>query len=454
MMKIPFNAVICAFSAFAMIAGPHGDIARDAVSNPEYRVAIDPGHGGVSIKPTEKYGDKFDILSGKYLDTFKEGAAYRKVNEHIIMHQIGTKVKKILELTETDEGFEQFRVIVRKYSDKEIPRVVIRSMMARPESRPREELEKKKDPNENYRLFDYPRADGSIAPGRISAINAFKPQLVLSLHCAEVTSRDRVGMNAVICPSYSFMVKGLEYLQKKRKGAGFFLNSAYADWFEEASSRSLFRWYLSDLSMYFTGYPLDRKNRIDLNKFNGYRYNMVTWRYMDNPGWDKTAIDHPADTHYANDINRFVPEGPYWDRERSKYEEFRREGGPEGYGGDNNFASHEIIRYTLMSIDNAGYQSRDLKIASPYISVWSVPLYVNAVSAYIEFGYIRMPSYSYVLTRMQDQVAEGVAMGIYSLFTGVELKPTSFRFKPKGKSIDLEKYRDSDGNSYFDQVVK
>lgn len=446
--------MICTFFTVAMVAGNHGDIVHDAVTVPEYRVAIDPGHGGVSIKPIEKYGDKYDLLSGKYLDTFKEGAVYRNVNEHIIMFEIGTKVKKILELTESDEGFEKFRLIVKKYSDKDIQRVVIRSMMARPESKPREELEKKKDPNEDYRLFDYPRGDGSIAPGRISAINAFKPQLVLSLHCAEVTSRDRVGMNAVICPSYSFMVKGLEYLQKKRKGAAFFLNSNYADWFEETSRRSLFRWYLSDLSMYYTGYPLDKNDRIDKDKFNGYRYNMVTWRYMDKPGWDKTAIDHPPDTHYSSDINHFIPEGEYWDRERSVYEEYRRDGGPEGYGGDNTYAAHEIIRYTMMSINNTGYKSKDLTIAPPYISVWSVPLYVNAISAYIEFGYIRMPSYNYVLTKMQDTVAEGIAVGIYSLLAGVDLKPTAFKLKPKGKSIDLDKYRDTDGKSYFDLVVK
>ncbi|HEY1405143.1 MAG TPA: hypothetical protein VF857_00900, partial [Spirochaetota bacterium] len=420
----------------------------------EYRVVIDPGHGGINVEPVERFGDKYDMISGKFLDVFKEGATFHGIEEHNIMFQIGSKVQELLELTETDEGFEKFKAIVSKYSNGDIPRIIIRTKLSRVESKKRSELEKKKDPNDDYRLFDFPSSDNEMLPGRISNINKFKPHLVLSLHCAESTSRDRIGMNAVISPPYSFMVKGLSYLKGENKDRSFFLSSRYADWFEESSwpRRSSFQWFLSDAAVYFMSFHLDRHNSVEKDKFMGYRHNMVTWNYADDKGWEKVASSHPAETPFADSASKLSLNDRYWDRERSEFEEYRRGGGPEGYGGDNAYASTEIIRFALNAVEKAGYRHRDLSLAPPYISIWSVPLYVNAISAYIELGYIRMPSYRHVLVEMQDTVAEGIAVGVYSLFAGTKIPPSQFMFTPKGKSIDLEKYRVSDKESYFDVV--
>lgn len=420
---------------------------------PEYCVVIDPGHGGINVEPHSQYGDRYDSISGKFLEVFKEGAVFKNVEEKTIMFDIGMRVIDLLTLTETDIGFERFRSIMKKYSSQKLSRVSIKAFISRPESRSREELESRDDPNDGFRLFDYPNADGDIEKGRISYINSLHPQLVVSLHCASITSRDHVGLNAVLCPPYSFMYKGLEILRHERTGNGFFTSSPWADWFEESGRRSLYKWFLSDASLYFTGFPLTRKNILDETSFKGYRYNMVSWMYADPPGWEEQARLHESGTRYATDLKKLVLDGPYWEREQSKFEAYRRDGGIEGYGGDNHYASAEILRYVISAANLAGYHHRDLRIAPPYTSVWSVPLYVNAISAYVELGYIKIPSHRKLLTEMQNSVAEGVAAGIYSLLTGMKADKIHGKYTPKGKSIDLAKYN-TETTNYFSAVSK
>jgi hypothetical protein len=421
---------------------------------PEYRVVIDPGHGGVYVEPVDKTGERYDVISGKYLDIFREGSAYKGIEEHIIMYQIGSKVQEILDKTGTQDGFDQFAKIVSKYSETPPKRIIIKSFMSRPDTKKRDELLARKDPNDGYRLFDYPGENGEMQKGRLSYINSKRPHLVLSLHCAQVTSWDRVGMNAVISPSYSFFYKGLEFLQKKRTDKSFFYKSPYADWFEESSRRSLFRWFLSDSFMYFSGYHLNKKDQVDHTRFKGYARNMIQWAYADAKGWDVAARNHPDGTSFAGTLDGLVLDGRYWDRERSAYEEYRRDGGLEGYGGDNYYSANEILRYVLWSVNKSGYSHKDLRVAPPYVSAWIVPLYVNAISAYVELGYIKMPSYRHVLTNMQDSVAEGIAVGIYSLFAGLETGKSSSRYHPKGTKLDLDRYRMENGSTYFDAVVQ
>ena len=74
-----------------------------------------------------------------------------------------------------------------------------------------------KEPNGEFRLFDYPDGQGGFLPGRLSRINKFKPQLVVSLHCASRGPREFKGMNPVLVAPYSFLKDGLEYLQGKKK---------------------------------------------------------------------------------------------------------------------------------------------------------------------------------------------------------------------------------------------
>ncbi|MGL4370868.1 MAG: N-acetylmuramoyl-L-alanine amidase, partial [Spirochaetota bacterium] len=81
-------------------------------------------------------------------------------------------------------------------------------------------------------------------------------------------------------------------------------------------------------------------------------------------------------------------------------------------------------------------------------------LYINAVSAYVELGYLKMPSYRKMFSENQNEVAEGIAVGIYSLLAGTDISGIKRPFHPKGKKIDLAKYRITDTETYFDSAVK
>lgn len=452
-MKHAFSNIII-LSSFLLSVFVPGDIKKNEFS--EYRVILDPGHGGISLRPRKRHGDKYDMLSRKYLEPFKEGAAYRGQWEHIIAYRIANRAKQLLDLCKKDGDFQSFIKILRKYSIETPKRIIIQTHLSRGDSRNRTAIKKRRDPNSEFRLFDYPNGK-NISPGRISRINSLKPHLVVSLHMAASSPKKYRGMNSVIVAPYSMLNKGLRYLKGKLRDKRFFSKSAYSDWFKESNKRTDFGWFIKDTSVYFTGYSNKRKKRrrvLNQSHFKGYRYNMVTWNYKSNNNWQEKARKHPHYTSFAKSYKTFRANGPFWEREKSVYEKYRRDSGPEGYGGDNLYASNEIIRYILLSLKTSMNRSyRELRLAKPYISIWSLPLHVNAICAFIELGYLNRQTLRYVLTKKQEKIAEGVAVGIYSLLAGMKLKPKRIKNFPKGKRIDLEKYFITNDISYFDKVV-
>ena len=418
-----------------------------------YRVVIDPGHGGFAMYPREQHGDRYDLLSGTYLDVFREGASYRGYHEHEHMYNVANKVHELLAHCSPGGDYQEFYRILEKYTDKESPRIYIRQRLSRADSRDRAAIKNRKDPNAAFRLFDYPDEDGTILPGRISRINSFSPHLVVSLHLSGWAPRYYRGLNAVIVPPYEFMHSGLEYLRGKRTSMSFFFREPYRDWFVESVRRSGFSWFKNDVSMYFTGFRTKPSGEIDTTAFRGYRYNMVKWAYNDGPGWALLAKSHQQNTRYADTYKGFRSEGDFWDREKSRYEAYRRGDGPEGYGGDNLYASNELIRYILYSLERRGIRHRDHRVAPPYVSIWSLPLHVNAITAYLEVGYLNRSHTRYLLKSRTDEIAEGIAVGIYSLFTGLKVRDRNVKHVPDGKRIDLEKYRITNEMDYFKSVT-
>ena len=437
---------IVVYLAIIIIAILSFQISTIKLEFPLYRVVLDPGHGGKAIMPKDEYGDRFDLLSMKYLDKYREGASYQDYQEHIYTYEIAKRVEALLQLLSPQGDFEKFYLILQKYTDKPVKRVYIQAYISRGPSLNSHLIHK--DPNAPYRLFDYIGNDGTLKEGRISYINSLHPHLVLSIHFALNSSPYFRGMNAVIAAPYSFLYKGLQFLQGTIADRSFFYNSTYADWFSENDNKSDFYWFCNDVMMYFTGYRIKNDYSIDLNNFRGYRYNMVQWAFNDPPGWAHIAKLHPPKTPYANDIQQFVPKNAFFDREQSKYEQYRRDGGFEGYGGDNLYASNEIIRFVLYNLYAKGIRHKDQRLAPPYISIWSVPLHINAINAFIEFGYLARPYTRSIINNHLDDVAEGIAVGIYSLFTGVEVSK-KYPYKPLGKKIDLDKYTIDKSNDYF-----
>jgi len=420
---------------------------------PLYRVAIDPGHGGLCLDSQSLHGDRYNTLSNTYLDVFKEGASFRKLEERVIVYQIAEKVKKYLDMCAPGGDYSTFAQILKKYTDNVPERIYIKSIMSRGPNLTEEQARVQADPNGPYRLFDYPSVNG-MEKGRISRINAFRPHLAVSIHLASRAPREYLGMNAIITPPYSFLHKGLLYLRGQEHNTDFFYSRPYRDWFCEDLQRGPFSWFLNDVSLYFTGYPLDKRRNIKTDEFKGYRFNMVQWIYHDSTGWENQARNHVSNTRYSSDYRDVFLNGPFWDRERSIYESFRRSGGEEGYGGDNCYASNELIRYMLLSLYKSGFSHRELVLGKSYVSTWIVPLHVNAINAFFELGYLYRARDRYMLTEKQEELAEGLAVGIYSLFAGLDLSETDFKDRPKGKSIDLEKYRITQDKSYFDIVVE
>jgi hypothetical protein len=419
---------------------------------PTFRVVIDPGHGGIGRNPMSVHGDRFDAISGRYLDSFKYGASLRDLHEHDIVYNIAIKTIKYLQYLAPGGDHNKFYQLLEKYSDAMPGNINIITYMSRKKSITDLEADEIEDPNALYRIFDYPDKEGVIKSGRLSRINAVKPHLVVSLHMAETGPRDYEGMNPVITPAYDYLLNGLLYLKGDAARKKNYQHSPYREWFVESETRSDFEWFLNDASLYFTGYPLKKNLELDRGSFKGYRYNMVQWSYADIPGWRYPAKFHMPNTKYSSSIKNFVPLGKFWDRERTNYERYRRDGGPEGYGGDNAYASYEIVRYILYSMYLHGDDHRTQKPGKSYISVWIVPLHVNAISAFIELGYLNRARDRFILTRKQEVMAEGIAVGIYSLLNGLAMKSQKYRYVPRGKKLDLNKYHITDDESYFDAV--
>lgn len=419
---------------------------------PVYRVVIDPGHGGISITDKQKHGDRYDKISGEYKSYYAEGAKRKNINEHLIVYSIAEKTVSLLKHCSTEGDFEKFRKILNKYTNEKVKRVYIETHLSRGPSVSKKKAGKMKDPNAEFRLYDYPGENGEINPGRISKINSFNPHIVVCLHLAASAPPDYLGMNPILAPPYKVLQTGLLNLQK---GGSRSINDCgiLESWFRDSVKISPQLAYYKDVVNYFTGFDLNRDYTVNQEKFNGYKYNMTNWDYADEPGWNETAKLHKAGTRYSNNIKTFKEEGAYWEREKSVHEQFRRGENFENFGGDNSLSSYEIIRYILLSLDKKGISRKDKIPGKAFISTWSIPLMVNAVCAYIELGYLNRPWDKEVLLRRHDEIAEGVAVGIYSLFAGIEKIEGKFKYNPSGQSIDFEKYRVSPEKTYFDLAV-
>jgi len=420
---------------------------------PLFRIVIDPGHGGVFLQDRKKHGDRFDMVTAEYLDDFAEGANYKGIYEREIVYNIALKTVHLLSYCSKEGDFEQFKKILKKYTDSNVKKIYIETILSRPESIKEEKIQNNSDPNADFRLYDFPGPDGNMIKGRISKINDFKPHLVVSLHLAKSAPFEYKGMNGVIVPPYNVLKKGLIRLQNGETDKDLNDNNILRSWFRETNRNSYRYSFFKDSAQYFTSYSIKKNYKTDFSNYKGYKHNMVTWGYSDKPLWDIEAEKHTADSRYSSDYNTFREEGSFWERERSVYEEYRRGTGFKDFGGDNYLATYEIIKYILFTLNDTGVKNKNKIPGKPFISTWSVPLLVNAISAYIELGYLDRKWDREVLLYRQDEIAEGVAAGIYSLLTGLDNIKGKFRNKPSGKLIDFKKYSITKEKSYFDVVT-
>ncbi|MBK8393891.1 MAG: N-acetylmuramoyl-L-alanine amidase [Leptospiraceae bacterium] len=426
----------------------------------KYKIVIDPGHGGIKQEPLEIFGDKYDSVTGRFLENYKDGASYPKKGrtEMEIVLEVGKELKEILDLTKTKKGFQKFKSYIKLFSDSDAPWIKIESTMTRTDNAKDRNYREKEDKNQLYRLYDFPDfKTGKNHLGRISKINSEKPSLVVSLHINAMNAApDAGGMGAVIAPSYQTF-ELLKRISEKQAEPEEFNKTPWRNWMLFESKWSRLENAMADAWIYFNGYwPNKAGNQTNIERFEGYRSNMITWRYRDADGWEKTIKNNEGP--YALDHKGFRAVGKFWDRERGKPELMRREGGLEGFGGDNLYASNELLRFMQYGLrlqvnDEKDTYKEPNKILFPFISTYSVPTFINAISAYLELGEITSDKDMYFVTAKKKKTAICLAVGIYSLFNGLELRPMDSPYTPKGKRIDFEKYIGRTGQSYFDEVV-
>jgi hypothetical protein len=291
------------------------------------------------------------------------------------------------------------------------------------------------DPNAAYRLYDYP-AGGTRRPGRISSINALKPQLVVSLHLRNKFYANDSGGLAIIVPPAWFLREMVNAIYPVRDKPvmekSLFMNAIpredlpYLDWYVFEKGRSETDCLVEDLFVYLIGYPnLKGTFKPDLSDIRGLRENMVSWPYQRLEG-SKSIFS----------VNRG---SPFIRRELSPFEEKRRHGGPEGYGGDNHYAGTELLRFINRQIGEKGLKTI-YKLDGSLVSTWSLPLYINAISAFLELGCIDSDTDILLFTEYRRETAVSLALGILSLLYGTG--PGRGGSLPLGSRIDWESYGD------------
>lgn len=353
---------------------------------PDHIIVIDPGHGGTQ---TGGLDDKWDVVKGKYIATYLPGmkakTADRIYYEHLVVLELSRRVKYYLDLTRSDDGWNQFHQLLIKFSDqRSFRRLLFETHMSREDSwNHRFNNESVPEVNAPYRMYDFPeystgkRHADRMLPGRISRINALRPELVLSIHTNPAGTGHSGGMATVIAPGYKTfdMVRRIHLGQQNKQA---FDASPWArTWLVTDPGWSAFEAARADTWVYFHGYRTNRAGtKVNFNKNRGIRYNMVRWAYADEKGWHH---DYKPDQtgRFALHYPDFKAEGRFWEREKSELENWRREGGPLGYGGDNHYAGDELLRFVqygarLLAPDLQSDESIG-PIHPPYVSTYSLP---------------------------------------------------------------------------------
>ena len=421
-------------------------------------VVLDPGHGGSYIQPQSIYGDKFNRISFRHSDSYRPGASYQDIWEQNQVYLMAVEVKRLLDLTQNETGREEFTKILHNYSNqKKFNFYRMEILFSRVDGFFNNYNKIKNDVNGPYRLYDYhDYLKDKTMMGTISRINALKPNLVVTMHLTSTKPKGYGGLNSVITPGFTTYKKAIEYVKakpiKRREIRKKFLAGPFRQWFLNGGRRDRFESFLTDAWIYFNGYwSIKNGLHANLRRFRGFRHNMLTWNYSDSLGWEEKARLFPRQTSYSRDLRTFKLEGAFWQREQNQYESFRREGGYEKRGGDNFYASQEILRFVRKGLLVNNIETvRTLPVMlNPYISTWSMPTYTNAINAFLELGHLRNSHDFKRIIKYNKIYAQSIAVAIYSLFHKIILKRTSTSNMPRGKKINWKKY----GN-YFNEVVK
>jgi len=393
-----------------------------------YKILLDPGHGGMPEKPGLTTGDHWDLKAKKFLTMYNFGAYHKNEYEHKIVLDICQRAFSMLRSANTNEGWREFSKLLSSYGvlkPEDYRRINFDIKITRDASFEDSRYTGESNINKHFRLFDSPesfdskkRASKKMYPGRMSKINSESPELVICVHVNSSDNPEARGQASVIIPGYrvfDFIGQLKSKLGIKSSLAYFWVISCF---YPREHIFSNFSKLISDTDTYFTGKRANKKTEI------GKRWQMVQWRYS-------------KDDEYDNLLNYKDPDS-YWKRERSDNESMRRDGGTAEFGGDNYYASEEVIKFIRFGLWNDYICNQAKNIADTsnikppneylgnhgdaFVSDWALPQLVNAVTAYIELGYLENDQDRKILTEKKDIIAKSIAVSIYSLLCGFEIK--------------------------------
>lgn len=427
---------------------------------PVHRIFLDPGHGGKPENQGKSGGGHFDPLTGRFLNVYRYGTEVRRasgtISEQAQVLALAKLVRERLEWTRSDAGWTRFAALLARYGGlpPPYPRHAFEVRLARENDYLTHPEAGKKGINRHFRIFDSPSAlpwkpGQPMTPGRASAASQFAAELVVSLHIDGSLDPDLRGMSALFVPSPRDFELGRQLALGKVSSRA--IHPKVRRWWQNrGSARTKTQWLLNDVWTYFTGFgSLPGGKAIDEKGWIGQRWNHLAWAYAERPEPEpRKSLDGPFT-------------GPFWERERSRFELQRRHGGPEEVGGDNLYAGLELlrfIRYGLWKDYAAGGASfgKSLKpeellpIEHPVCTDWAVPLFTNAVSPYLELGQLLNAKDRFLLTDKLPIVADGLAVGIYSLFAGLPVAAVDGMECPRGLPVPWERYKLPDGRTWFE----
>lgn len=450
-----------------LVAAP-GEVA-DEPAPPEVRIYLDPGHGGRPENASRRGGAHWDPLKGRFLNVYRYGAEWRAkkaeggqvVSEQAQALELAKLVRERLEWTHSAEGWKRFEALLSDYGAvlPPYPRLRFRVAMAREDDyRTHPDAKdpvKRKTVNKYFRIFDCPdqyphKPGGPMRKGRLSHSAAFSPHLQVSLHIDGSDDPRQRGMSALFVPSPEAFETGRQIILGKGKPEQI-PRRLRRWWSYRGHARSKLGWLLNDVWTFFTGHGADSSSRkVRTASYIGQRWQHLDWAYAEPVEKAPVqSLEGPFDA-------------PFFQRERSPYEAYRRAGGLEGLGGDNLYAGQELLRFIRYAWwkeyaggRKAWKEGLTPRKYLPYLqhptgADWAMPLFSNAVSPFLELGQLLNRYDRFLLTERLPAAADGMAVGIYSLFAGMQVPEVEGVESPRGIPIDWGRYRYPGGGSYFE----
>lgn len=464
----------------APVAAP---VVKPRIEVLRYKIVLVPSRGGKEEPRGDTIGDGWSPTLGRFTIPYLGGPGLKLEDGSVVTAsevslKLAKKVQAILEMTRSDKTWPEFEKLVQEFSGSkdEVQRVVVESVLSREHGW--QEHPNANEPNVNrfFRLFDSPVSfppppDEPLHPGLLSWTNAQAANMVVSLNFSASSTRMR-GMKTYLAAPHAIM-EHLRQIKLEKAKIGDIRRTVYfQSWAVYSGDRQ--NAMLADAARYFFGYIPWSTKRSSF-ELDAPSRDQIQWAFRDDAGKSVPASIEST------------PTGLFWDRERSRFETWRREKGQEGEGGDNYYASQELIRFVRYGLwkDHLGLKGTDPEVYQkaaesmvakareekppeekppegaeapppqtvipqpdevlgrhllPFCSNYVEPINTNSVYAHLELGHLTSPEDRQMILGREDVYARSLAVGIYALVAGRTVQALPLLSAPQGQRIEWEKY--------------